>query len=196
MTRRVEAIVFDCDGTALPDRDAGAARQVRLIEEACAAGIELAIVSGTDIADLDGRLPARPAGPGGLLVLAGRGAEAYQIDEHGPRLLARIIDGSAPASWIIRWLWQRGIAADQVLGSASRGGGLETLAALLEDQIARRADGELPMLAARPHVDAVDRGCRSAARARARVSADPGRRPPRHARERAGRTTGECIRRC
>ncbi len=146
MTRRFEAIVFDCDGTALPDRDAGAARQVRLIEDACAAGIELAIVSGTDIADLDGRLPARPAGPGGLLVLARRGAEAYQIDEHGPRLLARITDESESAGWIVHWLWQRGVAADQVLRSDSLGGGLETLAALLEDQIARRADGELPVL--------------------------------------------------
>ena len=51
--------MFDCDDAALPDRDAGTARQGRLIEDACAAGIELAIMSGTDIADLDGRLPAR-----------------------------------------------------------------------------------------------------------------------------------------
>ena len=64
----------------------------------------------------------------------------------GPGCLRASSTRSAPASWIIRWLWQRGIAADQVLRSASRGGGLETFAALLEDQIARRADGELPIL--------------------------------------------------
>jgi len=144
--RRFEAIVFDWDGTALPDRDAGATRLCRLIEDACAAGIELAIASGTDIADLDGRLPARPAGPGGLLVLARRGMEAYQVDERGPRLLARITDESESASWIVRWLWQRGVAADQVLRTDPLGSGLETLAALLEDQIARRWDGELPLL--------------------------------------------------
>ena len=148
--RRFEAIVFNWDGRAGPDRDVGAARLCRLIEDACATGIELAIVSATEIGDLDGRLPARPAGPGGLVVLARHEAEAYQVDEHGPRLLARVGDESESRHWVLHWLWQRGIAADQVLRSRSPGGGLETLAALLEDQIARRSDGELPILDADP----------------------------------------------
>ena len=36
----------------------------RLVEEACAAGIELAIVSGTHVDNVDGQLAARPGGPG------------------------------------------------------------------------------------------------------------------------------------
>ena len=144
--RRFEAIVFDWDGTAGPDRNVGAARLCRLIEDACAAGIELVIVSGLGIGGLDGRLPARPVGPGGLVLLAHRGSEAYQVDEHGPRLLARITDASESAGWIVHWLWQRGIAANQVLRTDPLGGDLETRAALLEDQIARRSDGELPLL--------------------------------------------------
>ena len=68
----------------------------------------------------------------------------------GPGCLRASPTSPTSAGWIVHWLWQRGIAADQVLGSASRGGGLETLAALLEDQIARRADGELPVLRTDP----------------------------------------------
>jgi trehalose/maltose hydrolase-like predicted phosphorylase len=144
--RRFEAIVFDWDGTAAPDRDPPATRPGRLIEDACAVGIELAIVSGADIADLDGRLRARPLGPGALVLLPHRGAQAYEVDEHGPRRLQRIMDESESAGWIVRWLWQRGIATNQVLGSGSLAGGLETLTSVLADQIARRSAGELPIL--------------------------------------------------
>ena len=45
LARRFEAIVFDWDGTAVRDRRADATRMRRLVEEACAAGLELAVVS-------------------------------------------------------------------------------------------------------------------------------------------------------
>ena len=71
LARRFEAIVFDWDGTAVPDRHADATRMRRLVEEACAAGLELAVVSGTHVGNVDGQLAARPAGPGA----AGAGAQ-------------------------------------------------------------------------------------------------------------------------
>ena len=87
LARRFEAIVFDWDGTAVPDRRADATRIHRLVEEACAAGLELAVVSGTDVGNVDGQLAARPAGPGGLLLALNRGSEVFRVDREGPQLL-------------------------------------------------------------------------------------------------------------
>jgi phosphoglycolate phosphatase-like HAD superfamily hydrolase len=53
VARRFEAIVFDWDGTAVADCHADANRISRLVEEACAAGLELAVVSGTHADGLD-----------------------------------------------------------------------------------------------------------------------------------------------
>ena len=89
LARRFEAIVFDWDGTAVPDRHADARRMRRLIEEACLVGLELVIVSGTHVDNIDGQLAARPAGPGGLVLLLNRGSEAFRVDRVGPRLLER-----------------------------------------------------------------------------------------------------------
>lgn len=89
VARRFEAIVFDWDGTAVPDRRADASGVRRLVEEACATGIELAIVSGTHVGNIDGQLAARPAGPGGLLLALNRGSEVFRVDSDGPRLVER-----------------------------------------------------------------------------------------------------------
>jgi trehalose/maltose hydrolase-like predicted phosphorylase len=89
LARRFEAIVFDWDGVAAPDRHADATRLRRLVENACAAGIELAIVSGTRIESVDGQLQARPAGPGGLVLALNRGSEAFAVDRDGPLLAFR-----------------------------------------------------------------------------------------------------------
>ena len=61
VARRFEAIVFDWDGTAVPDRHADATRMRRLVEDGCAAGLELAVVSGTHVDNVDGQL-GRAAG--------------------------------------------------------------------------------------------------------------------------------------
>jgi dihydrodipicolinate synthase/N-acetylneuraminate lyase len=45
--RHFEAVVFDWDGTAVPDRAADAERLRALIEELCALGLDLAVVTGT-----------------------------------------------------------------------------------------------------------------------------------------------------
>ena len=306
--RRFEAIAFDWDSTAVADRRADATRLRRLVEDACAAGIELAIVSRTDVGDVDGQLAARPTGPGGLVLALNHGSEAFVVDRDGPQLayrrtatadedaalsraagltvehlaarglVARIVserltrrkidlipepesedpskariaalvstvenrlavagvaglaevveiagaaaaeagladpcvtsdakhveigltDKSDSGRWIMRWLWQRGVAPEQALiagaelgplgglpGSDSRlrvgegqratsvsvgvepwgvpagllslGGGLDAFVAVLEDQIARRRRGELPIVISRSEwtltIDGVD----------------------------------------
>jgi trehalose/maltose hydrolase-like predicted phosphorylase len=89
LARRFEAIVFAWDGTAVPDRHADASRIRRLVEQACAAGIELAVVSGTHVGNVDGQLAARPAGPGGLVLALNRGSEVFRVDREGPQLVYR-----------------------------------------------------------------------------------------------------------
>lgn len=89
LTRRFEAIVFDWYGTAVPDHTADATRIRRLVEDACAAGLELAIVSGTHMRNVDGQLAARPAGPGALMLAVNRGSEVFRVDRGGPQLVNR-----------------------------------------------------------------------------------------------------------
>jgi trehalose/maltose hydrolase-like predicted phosphorylase len=89
LDRRFEAIVFDWDGTAVPDRRADASKLRGLVEQACALGLELGIVTGTHLGNVDGQLGARPGGPGGLTICVNRGSEVYRVDEAGARLLFR-----------------------------------------------------------------------------------------------------------
>ena len=89
LARRFEAIVFDWDGGAVPDRRADAHRLRRLVEQATAEGLELAIVSGTEIDNVDGQLAARPAGPGGLILARNDGSEVFSVDPQGPKLAFR-----------------------------------------------------------------------------------------------------------
>ena len=89
IARRFEAIVFDWDGTAVPDRQADAGAVRALVEELCALGMDLAIVSGTHVGNVDGQLAARPTGPGKLFLCLNRGSEVFAVDRAGPRLLHR-----------------------------------------------------------------------------------------------------------
>ena len=88
-TCRFEAIVFDWDGTAVPDRGADATELRVLVEQLCAAGMDLAIVSGTHVDNVDGQLDARPRGPGRLLLALNRGSEVFAVDASGPRIVDR-----------------------------------------------------------------------------------------------------------
>ncbi|HET7856477.1 MAG TPA: hypothetical protein VFL41_08475, partial [Gaiellaceae bacterium] len=87
--RRFEAVVFDWDGTAVPDRAADATAVRDVIERLCAAGMEVVIVSGTHVGNVDGQLRARPAGPGRLHLCLNRGSEVFRLDEHGVSLVHR-----------------------------------------------------------------------------------------------------------
>jgi hypothetical protein len=87
--RRFEAVAFDWDGTAVPDRTADAERVRALVEALCAAGLDLLVVSGTHVRNVDGQLGARPDGPGRLHLLLNRGSEVFRVDRRGPHLVER-----------------------------------------------------------------------------------------------------------
>jgi trehalose/maltose hydrolase-like predicted phosphorylase len=127
LDRRFEAIVFDWDGTAVPDRQTDASRLGKLIEELCALGMELGIVSGGDVGDLDGRLQARPKGPGRLYLCPNRGSEVFLAGEKGVELVYRrqataaeeaALDAAAEAT--VADLGRRGLEASVVSRGLNR----------------------------------------------------------------------------
>lgn len=82
-----DAIVFDWDGTAVPDRRSGA-EQVRLrVEASCRAGLDVVVVSGTHLANIDGQLGARPSGPGRLWLCVNRGSQVALVGPSGPEIV-------------------------------------------------------------------------------------------------------------
>ena len=91
LDRRFEAVIFDWDGTAVPDRSADASEVRRLVERLCAMGMDVVVVSGTHVENVDGQLGARPEGPGSLHLLLNRGSEVFRVGEAGPELIERRI---------------------------------------------------------------------------------------------------------
>ena len=89
VARRFEAVVFDWDGTAVPDRSSDASEVRSLVEALSAAGLHLAVVTGTHVGNVDGQLGARPPGPGRVLFAVNRGSEVYEVDVHGIHLVER-----------------------------------------------------------------------------------------------------------
>ncbi len=89
LARRFEAIIFDWDGAAAPPRRADVERVRRLVEQAIAHSLELALVSGDDVRSIERQLGARPDGPGGLILALNHGSEVFSVDLDGPRLAFR-----------------------------------------------------------------------------------------------------------
>lgn len=127
LRRRFEAVVFDWDGTAVPDRTADAAELRTLVEELCALGLDLAVVTGTHVGNVDDQLRARPAGPGRLLLCANRGSEVFEVGADGPALLHRrvatpaedaALDAAAAAA--LAELGRRGVAGELVSARLNR----------------------------------------------------------------------------
>ncbi|MGZ5292185.1 MAG: hypothetical protein ACXWEH_07690, partial [Actinomycetota bacterium] len=87
--RRFEAVAFDWDGTAVPDRTADAEPVRELVEALCAAGVDVLVVSGTHVGNVDGQLRARPNGPGQLHLLLNRGSEVFRVHRRGQHLAER-----------------------------------------------------------------------------------------------------------
>ena len=89
LDRRFEALIFDWDGTAVPDREQRRGEVRALIEALCAHGMHVAVVAGTHVDNVDAQLGARPTGPGRLLFAVNRGSEVFAVDGQGPRLVHR-----------------------------------------------------------------------------------------------------------
>jgi trehalose/maltose hydrolase-like predicted phosphorylase len=89
LDRRFDAFVFDWDGTAVPDRRADASGVRAAVERSCALGVDVAVITGTHIGNVDPQLGARPAGPGRLFLCLNRGSEVYRVDADGPELVER-----------------------------------------------------------------------------------------------------------
>jgi trehalose/maltose hydrolase-like predicted phosphorylase len=121
LDRRFEAVVFDWDGTAVPDRAADASELRSLVEELTALGFDLVVITGTHVGNVDGQLGARPPGPGHLYFCVNRGSEVYAASREGVELLYRreatraenqALDEAAAAT--IAELARRGLAAEAV----------------------------------------------------------------------------------
>ena len=83
-------IVFDWDGTAVADRSADASVVRNRVEALLAQGVHVVVVSGTNLANIDGQLTARPDShtvKGRLWLCVNRGSKRANIlwPEHPPR---------------------------------------------------------------------------------------------------------------
>ncbi len=121
LERTFQAIVFDWDGTAVPDRQADASEVKRRIEALLALGVDVAIVSGTHVGNVDGQLGVRPSGPGRLWLCLNRGSEVFAVDASGPHVVSRreaslreneLLDAAATRT--VERLVQHGIEAQVV----------------------------------------------------------------------------------
>jgi trehalose/maltose hydrolase-like predicted phosphorylase/phosphoglycolate phosphatase-like HAD superfamily hydrolase len=127
LDRRFEAIVFDWDGTAVPDRGADALAVREAIEALSGAGFDAAVVTGTHIGNVDGQLDARPVGPGRLYLCLNRGSEIFLVDAEGPHLIDRYTATDAEnealdaaAHGLVRRLRRRGVTAEVVSSRPNR----------------------------------------------------------------------------
>ena len=84
-----EALVFDWDGTVVPDRQADAKGARERVEALSDAGVHMFVVSGTHVENVDGQLRARPHGRGHLFFCCNRGSEVFEVTDEGPQLLYR-----------------------------------------------------------------------------------------------------------
>ncbi|MBD0293281.1 MAG: glycoside hydrolase family 65 protein [Jiangellaceae bacterium] len=87
--RTFEALIFDWDGTAVPDRKADATAVRSRLEALCRAGVHVFVVSGTHVGNVDGQLGARPDGTGRLFLCLNRGSEVFEVQPAGPALVYR-----------------------------------------------------------------------------------------------------------
>ena len=124
---RYEAVIFDWDGTAVPDRAAGTEHLRTLVLEACRLGLDLAVVTGTHAENVDEQLGARPAGPGELHLLVNRGSETFRVEPRGLALVERrtaspaedaALDGAAALT--VERLAERGLQARLVAQRLNR----------------------------------------------------------------------------
>ncbi len=141
---RFEAAILDWDAALARRTPVERLRQV--VEQLCGRGFDIGFVSTRKLDEVDGRLAARPAGPGCLYLCPDGGAEIFVVGPGGPVRIGVGGDfGSGPR--LLAELRGRGIdPRGALLLAEGEPGPLE----LLEDQLARREQLELPRVAAEP----------------------------------------------
>ena len=127
LDHRFEAVVFDWDGTAVPDRSADASELRALVDKVSARGLDLIVITGTHVGNVDGQLGARPAGPGRLYFCVNRGSEVYEASPHGIELIDQRLASPAEeealdtaAAETVAELGRRGVTAGVVLQRLNR----------------------------------------------------------------------------
>lgn len=151
-----EAIIHGC-ARSLADAEADVLRP--RVEALCAAGVELFVRSVMSVDELDGRLAARPPGPGHLHLGVAGGSEAFLVSAHGLRRVTAATSTEADAlRWWVGWLAARGVtgglilatgeieANDVPLGAAHRGRGTVGFLEAADGQLRRRAEGRPPWI--------------------------------------------------
>ena len=87
--RPFSVLCFDWEEAGVAARDDDTAATRSFAERLCALGVDIAVVSQAGIAEVDGRLRARPDLEGHLFLFLSGGSEVYVVGPQGPRLLAR-----------------------------------------------------------------------------------------------------------
>jgi len=145
---RVEGVILDWDSAAFAASSTDTRALRRLVAMLCASGVGVAVLGDADIGEVDGRLAARPSGPGRLLLGVNRGSDLFEVDSAGPRLLTHSEDLTAEgvartkvdsARAVFAQFWSDGIAPEVVLWVDAETGTVGVLD-VLREQVRRRAD--------------------------------------------------------
>src|SRR5450759_5238072 len=89
LDREFAVLCFSWNGTVVADREVDPMAVRSRVERLCALGVDIAIVSGANVATVDGQLHARPDVEGRLFLFLSSGSEVYVVGPNGPRLLDR-----------------------------------------------------------------------------------------------------------
>ncbi len=87
--RDIEVLCFDWDSIRREDGGEDVAEARSLIQRLCAVGLDIALLSDSDVAAVDDELRARADVEGRLFLFLSGGSEVYVVGPQGPRLLAR-----------------------------------------------------------------------------------------------------------
>ena len=117
--RTAEAVAFTWEGAAVPCRRCAVGPVRRRVEALSAAGVDVAVISESGVAHVDGQLRSRPPGPGRVLLCVSRGSEMFEAGPEGLRLLHRraggLTDSSDSMRDILIFLARRGVGPGLVL---------------------------------------------------------------------------------
>ena len=127
LRRRFEALIFDWDGTAVPDRASDASELRKTIERLCQLGMDIAVVTGTNADNVDSQLKARPPGPGQLCLGLNRGSEVFVVGPEGPNLIYRRVTTKEEnealdraSELLVSWLDAKGLKASIIANRLNR----------------------------------------------------------------------------